>query len=164
MAARSRRAVEARSTSASITIRPEMMCNPPAKRSMADTSALRTEDFLISSWESSCFTDAVSAMAAFLPVPENVVVRRCQTQRVVDRPAARRPYFTQDQLCSEHPGGPFEVRQVGHRGRVGQDDVDGELRGVLPQHPQMVGGGHAEGFLGVRGEVHREAAPGFGAA
>src|SRR6476620_4837359 len=110
MAARSRRAVEARSTSASITIRPEMMCNPPAKRSMADTSALRTDDVLMYSPESSSLTDAVSAMAPFLPVPENVVVRRCQTQRVVDRPAARRRYFTQDHLGSEHPGGPVEGR------------------------------------------------------
>src|SRR6476661_365689 len=109
MAARSRRAVEAKSTSASITIRPEMMCSPPAKRSMADTSALRTEDFLMSSRDSSSLTDAVSAMAPFLPVPENVVVRRCQTQRVVDRPAAGGPHFTQHHLGTEHPGRLFEI-------------------------------------------------------
>ena len=46
------------------------MCSPPAKRSMAETSALRTEDFLMSSRESSSLTDAVSAMAPFLLFPK----------------------------------------------------------------------------------------------
>ncbi|MCY1247009.1 hypothetical protein D9M72_602980 [compost metagenome] len=63
IAALRRRAVDARSTSASITMRPEMMCSPPANRSIAETSALRTEDFLMSRRDSSSLTDDVSAMA-----------------------------------------------------------------------------------------------------
>src|SRR6476646_5690688 len=112
MAARSRRAVEARSTSASITIRPEMMCNPPAKRSMAETSALRTDDFLMSRRESSSLTDAVSAMAPFLTVPENILVGRGQPQGVVDRSPARSPYSTQDNLGADHPRCPLKLGQV----------------------------------------------------
>src|SRR3954452_22418504 len=149
MAARSRRAVDARSTSASITIRPEMMCSPPAKRSMAETSALRTEDFLISRRESSSLTDAVSAMAPFLTVPENIVVRRRQPQRIVDRTATRRPHFTQDHLGTEHSGLLFEAGHVVDRRRISQDDVDRELRRVLAQHSEVVRGAHAGRFLGV---------------
>src|SRR4051794_15117701 len=146
MAARSRRAVDARSTSASITIRPEMMCSPPAKRSMAETSALRTEDFLISRRESSSLTDAVSAMAPFLTVPENIVIRRRQPQRIVDRTATRRPHFTQDHLGTEHSCLVLEVGQVLDRSRIGQDDVNRELGRVLAQHPEVVGSGHASGL------------------
>ena len=55
------------SSSASMTIRPEMMCSPPANRSVAETSALRQD--VLSTWRraSSSFTCAVSAMAVILP-------------------------------------------------------------------------------------------------
>src|SRR6478609_1310578 len=60
---RRRRAATAVSSSASMTIRPEMRCRPPEKRSVAATSALRQDVLSTRSRASSSFTCAVSAMA-----------------------------------------------------------------------------------------------------
>jgi hypothetical protein len=57
------------SSSASTTIFPETMCNPPANRSMAETSAFRSQVFVTEVLESSAFTWAVIAMALILPCP-----------------------------------------------------------------------------------------------
>src|SRR5690625_4698002 len=51
-----------------MTILPEMMCSPPAKRRVAATSALRTDTLSTCSRASSSLTDAVSDMADFLPL------------------------------------------------------------------------------------------------
>jgi hypothetical protein len=62
MSLRSRRATDPVSSSASTTIRPLMMCSPPAKRSNEDTSALRQQGFVTLRRLSSSLTDAVIAM------------------------------------------------------------------------------------------------------
>ena len=63
MSLRNLRALCDVSSSTSITIFPAAKCNPPAKRSKADTSAFRQQGFVIAMRESSSLTDAVIAMA-----------------------------------------------------------------------------------------------------
>ncbi len=50
-----------------MTIRPEMMCRPPANRSIDDTSALRQHGLVTLNRLSSSLTCAVSAMRVILP-------------------------------------------------------------------------------------------------
>src|SRR3954451_10045366 len=52
------------SSSASMTIRPEMMCKPPANLRVAETSAFREDVLSTFRRASSSFTCAVNAMAA----------------------------------------------------------------------------------------------------
>src|SRR5450759_3848070 len=71
MSLRSLRAAEAVSSSASTTIRPPTMCNPPANRNVAATSVLRQQGLVIVSRLSSSLTFAVIAMRAILPLVRN---------------------------------------------------------------------------------------------
>ncbi|CAB4672817.1 unannotated protein [freshwater metagenome] len=62
---RSLRAVCAASNSTSTIILPAATCNPPAKRSKAETSALRQQGFVTESRPSSSFTASVIAIKSF---------------------------------------------------------------------------------------------------
>ena len=55
------------SSSASTTMRPPMMCSPPANLSVAATSDLRQHGLVTTCLLSSSFTFAVIAMAVILP-------------------------------------------------------------------------------------------------
>src|SRR5665647_3738368 len=106
------------SSSASTTIRPEMMWRPPANRSVAETSALRHDVLSTLSRASSSFTCAVNAMPSschHLPVagagpdiPEgpldHITQRRGQPQRVVTRGSVPRTDLSEQQSSTERIG------------------------------------------------------------
>ena len=90
MSRRSRRAAAAASSSASTTIRPPTMCRPPAKRSIAETSAFRQHGFVTCRRLSSSFTNAVSAMADILPSAAGSACTPADTARPSDVGGIRR--------------------------------------------------------------------------
>ena len=91
LASQPARGVAPVSSSASTTMRPPMMCSPPANLSVAATSALRQQGLVTTCLLSSSFTFAVIAMAVILPrvtraglgVATNVPQRGREAQRVV---------------------------------------------------------------------------------
>src|SRR5450759_332641 len=111
------------SSSASTTIRPEMMWRPPANRSVAETSALRHDVLSTLSRASSSFTCAVNAMASschHLPlagagpdIPEgpfdHVTQRRGQAQRVVTRGSVTHADLSEQQSRTELVGAGDEL-------------------------------------------------------
>src|SRR5699024_10674863 len=138
MKARSRRATWAVSTSASITMRPPMMCSPPANRSIVETSAFLQQVLVTGSLLSSSFTRAVIAMAppfvvrvfrrAWLATEDHVPVGSSQTQGVV---LSRSPHLThgRDHELSPDALGDLPQRPLltaDHR-RVGQHVVHGQI-------------------------------------
>src|SRR3954452_16126634 len=117
------------SSSASMTIRPEMMCKPPANLRVAETSAFREDVLSTFRRASSSFTCAVNAMAASchpgqlsgtasgeLPGPsglgadvpeealDDVRVRAGQAQRVVPGRPVSTAHLTQQEACTQVGG------------------------------------------------------------
>src|SRR6218665_1281646 len=137
------------SSSASITIRPEMMCKPPANLRVAETSAFREDVLSTFRRASSSFTCAVNAMAASChpgqlsgtapgqlvgpgsDVPEvpldDVGVRAGQPERVVPRGSVTPADLTQQEARTQVRGARGQRGDVLDRSGIGDDRVDGQL-------------------------------------
>src|SRR6478609_9016543 len=135
MSLRRRRAVAPVSISASTTIRPLTMCNPPANRSIDETSALRQQGRVTIRWASSSLTAAVMAMGSD---PVTRVPGRCeeatqsgrQTVRVVLVGVVVTGQCGQLDLGTEEGRPDLEGRDVGDTGGVRQHDVERQVRCV----------------------------------
>ena len=97
------------SSSASMTIRPEMMCSPPANLRVAETSAFREDVLSTFRRASSSFTCAVNAMGCILPLrdtcpgpvrsPTRVGSRACRRRRESRRTRPSRPPASRSGSC-----------------------------------------------------------------
>src|SRR4051794_31699053 len=147
MSRRSRRAAAAVSSSASTTMRPPTMCRPPANRSIADTSALRSHGLMMVSRLSSSFTKGVNAMGAILPpnpyagdgagsriaLLHDVAIRRRQPQRVMAVRVVRVGEVGQHELAAERLSDLGQAGRPVHAAVVGEYDVDIQQRCVHGQ-------------------------------
>src|SRR5690606_4786379 len=151
MKALSRRATCAVSTSASITIRPPMMCRPPANRSIVETSAFLQQVLVTGSRLSSSVPRAVLAMvpplevlcvrAACSATEDHVPVGGSQPQGVVLPRSPHLTHWRDDQLGAD-PVGDLPQRSLLAADHDGVDDdvVHGEVGRVRGEHLDMFGG------------------------
>ena len=121
MSRRSRRAAAPVSSSASTTIRPLLMCRPPANRSIEETSALRQQVLVTLVLASSALTCAVIAMRPILPRPLRERARRWPDRHPRPRTLCRRshdPRIAHRQVSRGRVGDASARGQVGHHQRA----------------------------------------------
>src|SRR6478609_10824646 len=164
MSLRSRRATTPVSSSASTTTRPATMCNPPAKRSITDTSALRADTFVTATRLNSSLTEAVIAIPGapccrsderslagarscvsppLVPTPQ--ISRfgqhrregRRQADRIVPGGTGNRD-VVQVQSRPEPGGRGRQALRQRHRRTVGQHRIDAKRGSVVREYVQVL--------------------------